>query len=549
MERIPAFYVSTDALVFSGAPAPYGIQRKPARSTCAGGSCGARSTNGIGMVNSQVAFCFAFTVGLRRKVSNERRQVRCRINASGTSEIKEAPAIVRINDAWCDVSAWAEKHPGGAWFLQCCHGRDVTALFHLIHWRPDSNSKATLEKLPKVDPELMRETCAQPFAFQAKIDAPKPLVPKGHSKSAFARELAELFAQEFPTLESTKADAFHWTLIVLAMISTCICWTGWLQGNMLAATTLPFVHWLLTGLTFHEAGHGGLSSNPSVNWAMQFTALPITYNPWVFWASHQFSHHPYTNNEHYDSDVHLWSPVRLCEATPEEESPKPFLGLLGLDQFLFKSALSTLNTCILAPGRVLLDRQSSNNVDSIPAGVSKFQLALSMIPSLLVLLLPIINFHDDPLRMLFLALWPWLVSGSIWTTVTQVSHIQSECQFPPEDDTDEPCWWKRQIETTLDYSQDSMFWAVLAAGLNMQGLHHVMPTVCYCHYPRIYPKYRALCESHGVQIRERENIFSAMEGMLSFVDRINGAREKKEAENQVDTSGNSSSAIRSLDVA
>lgn len=431
-----------------------------------------------------------------------------------------SPTLVRIDGSWRDVSSWAEKHPGGAWLLRACHGRDVTPLFHAIHWREGSSSAAVLEKLPVSGPP----DGAKPYAFKAAADAPPPLAPSGQARqsdSAFARDIAAFLAEEFPTPESAKADAFHWSLVGLALALAGYCWAGWLHGDLLLAFAVPFAHWLLTGLTFHEAGHGNLSSIPAVNYAMQFTSLPIVYNPWVFWSSHIFSHHAYTNDENYDSDVHLWNPIRLCEASPVDGPAKPFLGTQGLNQFLLKSALSTLNTCVLAPGRILFDRQGG--VDSVPAGVGKAQLALSLLPPLLVLVLPVLNFHDEPARMMFLMLWPWLVSGAIWTTVTQVSHIQSECQFPAQDSVDEgACWWRRQAETTLEYSQDSVLWTYLTAGLNMQGLHHVTAgQVNFCHFTRIYPKYAAICAKHGVPVHQREDVFAATQGLLSFVDRIN----------------------------
>jgi len=386
---------------------------------------------------------------------------RCRHTVTHARKSEVDHTIIRIDGQWRDVSAWVEKHPGGAWLLRACHGRDMTPLFHAIHWREETSSKDIFSKLPLAQPPHN----VDPYAFQVTAGAPAPLAPTGPARcsSAFAQDVAALLAEEFPTPESAKADMQHWVLIGISLVLTGCCWAGWMQGNLLAALVLPFVHWFLTGLTFHEAGHGNLSSNPAVNNAMQFTSLPIVYNPWVFWSSHIFSHHQYTNDEDYDVDVHLWSPIRLCEATTVTGPPAAFLGTKGVDQFLLKSTLSTLNTCILAPGRILLDRQTSTRIDSVPAGVNKPDLALSLLPSLLVILWPVLTFHSDPLRMVFLMLWPWLVSGTIWTIVTQVSHIQSECQFPPQDELNEgeACWWKRQAETTLEYSQDSVLWTYL----------------------------------------------------------------------------------------
>ena len=105
-------------------------------------------------------------------------------------------------------------------------------------------------------------------------------------------------------------------------------------------------------------------------------------------------------------------------------------------------------------------------------------------------------------------LWPWVGMSLIWTTMTQVSHIQEACQPAPlttaaagGDDRaapdmaaaaaavssrDDKCWAARQVAASLDYSVGSPLVTACAAGLNSQSLHHVLPCVCSCHHPAIY---------------------------------------------------------------
>ena len=59
----------------------------------------------------------------------------------------------------------------------------------------------------------------------------------------------------------------------------------------------------------------------------------------------------------------------------------------------------------------------------VPAAVSKRTLWLSVVPSLLVLLYPLLAWVPKaPLLGLWLWLWPWVGMSLIFTIMTQVSH-------------------------------------------------------------------------------------------------------------------------------
>jgi len=57
----------------------------------------------------------------------------------------------------------------------------------------------------------------------------------------------------------------------------------------------------------------------------------------------------------------------------------------------------------------------------------------------------------------------------------------------------------------------------LAAGLNMQSLHHAMPSVSCAHFPRIYNEYAEICARHGVVLRQSDNAASAVAEMVEYV--------------------------------
>jgi len=104
-------------------------------------------------------------------------------------------------------------------------------------------------------------------------------------------------------------------------------------------------------------------------------------------------------------------------------------------------------------------------------------------------------------------LYPWATCGAIWTVMTQVSHVQSDCQLPPTGDADDYFRW--QVESAVDYSIGSELVPKLTATLNLQSMHHVMPSVCGCHFHELYPEYAEICRRHGVRLNTRDDLSEA----------------------------------------
>jgi hypothetical protein len=108
------------------------------------------------------------------------------------------------------------------------------------------------------------------------------------------------------------------------------------------------------------------------------------------------------------------------------------------------------------------------------------------------------------------------VTGAIWTVMTQVSHVQEDCQRPPSgEEADDYFRW--QIESALDYSVGSALVPKLTASLSLQSMHHVMPSVCGCHFHRLYPEYAEICARHGVRLNTRKDVSAAWRSCIARV--------------------------------
>lgn len=476
---------------------------------------------------------------LRMAVAAEPTAPIARTGAVPLSPTVASSLPLKIDGNWYDVSGWADEHPGGRWLLEYARGRDVTALFHAVHMKNQKLSEAALNRLPMVEESallLPSKPCpfpteqAQEQSLQGEYvlaglygtAAPKepPLPP---IDSPLRDDLRAMLRRQFPTAASSKASTAHWTRTIAALVGTIACWAGWAQGSALACLLLPFVHWVLIAHTVHEATHGNLSTDPRINFWAQFTSHPICFNVFVWIPQHLLSHHQYTNDYLHDVDCHHFAPALISDAQPKMAKP-------GSDfnegwTFVWKAFLTTLGTSILQPLRTLTEKPTPNyevNVTPVPAAVSKRMLWLSVLPSLLVLLYPaVVWLPQAPLLGLWLLAWPWIGMSLIFTTMTQVSHVQKGTQ-PSQ--ADSPCWSSRQIHASLDYSlgpetgaAEQALVTALAAGLNAQSLHHAMPTLSCAHFPRVYAEYAAICEKHGVQIRRSRNVGTAVREMLEYV--------------------------------
>jgi len=290
---------------------------------------------------------------------------------------------------------------------------------------------------------------------------------------------------------------------------------------------------VLIAHTVHEATHGNLSTKPWVNFWLQFSAHPICFNVFVWIPQHLLSHHQYTNDYEHDVDCHHFAPALISSEQPRMSASSTFNE--GWT-FVWKAFLTTLGTSLLQPLRTLLERPTPNydvNVTPVPAAVSKRTLLLSIVPSIFVLLYPLVAFVPHaPLLGFFLTVWPWVGMSLIFTCMTQVSHVQAETQpDAPDGGKSASCWTTRQIHASLDYSIGagrstslaSRVVTALTAGLNAQSLHHAMPSIGCAHFPRIYDEYAAICNRHGVQLRQSENAATAVREMLAYVFANNAA--------------------------
>ena len=273
------------------------------------------------------------------------------------------------------------------------------------------------------------------------------------------------------------------------------------------------------------------------------------------------SHHQYTNDDALDVDLHHLRPARLHPGCEADVSASGF-------NFIFKGYFSTMGMSALWPIRNLQGKSTgrwyenlskpgrapnparpvprrarcrvlphprlpvSQRSDCHPAGdvphlcavtptpelLEQKEFLLSLVPVGFALVWPwllVLSGQVNALEGFLLWFYPWAVCGAIWTVMTQVSHVQEDCQRPPTGEADDYFRW--QIESAVDYSVGSELVPKLTATLNLQSMHHVMPSVCGCHFASLYDEYAEVCAKHNVRLNVRKDVSDAWRTAIARV--------------------------------
>lgn len=279
---------------------------------------------------------------------------------------------------------------------------------------------------------------------------------------------------------------------------------------MLSASSLLtfYVLYLLLGLAVlltafnvsHDAAHGVAVKSKFWNKVLFQLSFQLQGNNAYVWGkNHTESHHLYTNVEGSDIDVLNNPLVRMTETQPLKWYHKfqylysPFLYLLySLNWFLFREALMVFN-------------YSSRTIKiSIPK-VEVFKLIffkLFYIFYMIVLPAYILPFGWGNILIAFL-LNHFMVS-LIFVGVLGVSHLSDFVQHPKPDNENklQMSWAKLQMQTSVDYNTESVFFNWTLGGFNAHALHHLLPNICHVHYIKILPIFRELCKKHNITYME-----------------------------------------------
>jgi len=366
--------------------------------------------------------------------------------------------------------------------------------------------------------------------------------------------------------------------VVLLVVEVALAYWWWTRCSMVAAFLIGLVSWLLFCNAGHDASHGAYSQRAWVNTLAHLTmSAPWQAGQCTWWLQHVVSHHQFTNVVGHDVDAHHQCFARWHRAVPHEIRGGRWCGGVNNLFWHFLTYIgSTVGMSIIHPFKFIwvplishlvckqgLGRAYRGTIDErdeprhgffcptshdsayekiagnfARQGVAYYRWSV-LFGNLFIWCLSIFVLHAPFIKCLLeeesrhesrkasaaacgyalmLVLLPFMVSSICFMCVTQISHIQEACQKNETLEMIDP--FKRQALTSCDYSPESRIVQYLTGGLNLQSLHHMLPSVSLCHYAALYPKYIAVCQKHGCVPPVEPNFFVCLGKHLLYVFRL-----------------------------
>lgn len=272
-----------------------------------------------------------------------------------------------------------------------------------------------------------------------------------------------------------------------------------------------------TGIGFnvgHDAIHGAFARNRIINaiacYAFEFNGA----SSYSWKVRHNVIHHTYTNIIGSDGDLESMPLLRFC-ARPNtkwfhryQHFYAPLLYCFVTLVWMFKKDYKHM---LLERKEQRLGRKPPSHAFAALFICKAFHYSVYLILPALFLPLPVWKVLIGFLAMHFSA-------GLMMATVFQIGHCVEGPQFSsrPVDSMVKDSWAVHQLKTSSNFKGGRLTnW--ICGGLNHQIEHHLFPTVCHVHYPRIAKIVRETASEFGLPYNEQSGYFAGLKSHLRMM--------------------------------
>ncbi|MEP6465839.1 MAG: acyl-CoA desaturase, partial [Parafilimonas sp.] len=265
----------------------------------------------------------------------------------------------------------------------------------------------------------------------------------------------------------------------------------------------------------HDAVHGSLSSNKSVNKVLGYSFNVIGANSYMWNITHNIVHHTYTNIEGHDEDIELISLLRV--------SPHQKLRKVHRYQYLYAFFFYSLSSLlwVFVKDYVKFFKKQIGNYSNKKHPRSQYYILFisKAVYYTLFLVIPLVFIHTQWWLILLGFVAMHLVQGLTMAIIFMLAHVVEETDFPLPDDTGnlKNTWAVHQLYTTADFGRNNSLLSFLCGGLNFQVEHHLYPRVCHVHYKRISEIVKETAESFNLRYNDNISFSSAIASHIRFL--------------------------------
>ncbi len=233
----------------------------------------------------------------------------------------------------------------------------------------------------------------------------------------------------------------------------------------------------------HDAVHGSLSNNKTVNTLLGYSFNIIGANRYVWNITHNIVHHTYTNIDGHDEDIALISLLRM---SPNQKLRKAHR-YQHWYAFFFYSLASLM--WVFIKDYVKFFKKEIGNYDNKSHPRSEYVILFlsKAVYYVFFIVVPIILIKALWWQVLIGFLVMHLVQGLTMAIIFMLAHVVEGTDFPMPNNTGtmENTWAVHQLYTTSDFGRENRLLNFFCGGLNFQVEHHLYPRICHVHYRNI----------------------------------------------------------------
>jgi linoleoyl-CoA desaturase len=257
----------------------------------------------------------------------------------------------------------------------------------------------------------------------------------------------------------------------------------------------------------HDACHGAYSKRKWVNDMLAGTNYLLGANSLNWILQHNVLHHTYTNISGFDEDIDEKAIIRLSENTPLKKYHR--------FQHLYAGVLYGLMTLSMLVKD--FSKLKDYNDQGLLEGQNKkirTEYVKMLIRKVLyigvAIVLPILVTDFTWYQVLLGFLFSHWIASVILSFIFQLAHLvegtaqKEETKVVPND------WFVHQLHTTANFARNSKLLGWYVGGLNFQVEHHLFPSICHIHYPKIAPIVEATAKEFGIPYHAKRTLGNAL---------------------------------------
>ena len=251
----------------------------------------------------------------------------------------------------------------------------------------------------------------------------------------------------------------------------------------------------------HDANHGVLFRNPSLNFLASHVFDVLGGSSYLWRRKHNDLHHPFTGLDGWDQDINLGRLARLASDQPRRgHHSYQHIYMWALYCLLVVKWQWVDDYRTLLRGKIggqVYRRPSGRDLVCLLAGKVAFFSWVFWIPSL---------YHSltSVLTVYFVAS---VFQSLVLSLVFQVAHCTVRHNGPVRF---ESCWVERQVRETANFGSGVSAASWWFGGLNLQIEHHLFPRIAHENLPRVAPFVRQICREFGVSYNCSKSFISAL---------------------------------------